>query len=133
MHRTFRFALPLILLTAPGLALAWRAVNQSEVIPVAGDRFEVINRASSRAQDYWCAAGDYAIAQLRKPAGQRIYIWAGVGPSQTTKGRKAVQFSLSVPPSGPAPQSLSLSVKAVGDSLTAAAAQQYCYDRLRNF
>jgi len=60
-------------------------------------------------------------------ATQRVYLWAALGPSQTVAGKKAVQFSLSVPPSGPAPQSYSLSVKAVGDSLTAAAAQKYCF------
>ncbi|MCB1364963.1 MAG: hypothetical protein KDK02_12635 [Rhodobacteraceae bacterium] len=133
MRRRRGLALPLILLAIPGTALAWTAANGSAVIPVSADRFEVINRASSRAPDYWCGAGDYAIAGLRTAATQRVYIHTPVGPSQTSPGARAVQFSLSPPPSGPAPQTYSLSVKTVGDSLTAAAARQYCYDRLMDF
>ncbi|MFV0515723.1 MAG: hypothetical protein ACK5MY_19085 [Jhaorihella sp.] len=123
----------LALLAAPGAALAWTAANGSAVVPVTAERFEVINRASSRAQDYWCGAGDFAIAGLRSAATQRIYVYAPVGPSQTNPGARAVQFSLVPPPSGPAPQTYSLSVKTAGDSLTAAAARQYCYDRLMGF
>lgn len=126
-----RYALPALVLAAlPGLAVAWTAVNRSEVTALGGDRFEVVNRNSSRSQDYWCAAGDYAIAALHTPATQRVYIYAAVGPSQTAPGRKGVTFSLSPPPGGPAPQTYSLSVKSVGDNLTAAAARQYCTDRM---
>ena len=72
MRRRRGLALPLILLAIPGTALAWTAANGSAVIPVSADRFEVINRASSRAPDYWCGAGDYAIAGLRTAATQRV-------------------------------------------------------------
>lgn len=130
MQRLTRLVLAFAI-AAAGPASAWTAINGSEVIPTSGDRFEVINRASSRAQDYWCAAGEYVVAALRRPVGQRIYIHTGVGPSQTVAGRRAVQFSLSVPPGGPAPQTYSLGVSTVGDSLPAAMARQYCLDRLR--
>lgn len=117
------------LAAVPALAQAqWRAMNGSEVFPLSNGRFEVVNRNNSRTQEYWCAAGDYAIARLRTSATQRIYIQVPIGPSKSRPGRKAVQFSLSPPASGPAPQSYSLTVKTVGETLTASFARNYCFD-----
>ncbi len=114
---------------APGMTLAqWRATNRSEVFPLSKGVFEVVNRSSSRTQDYWCAAGDYAITQLRTAATQRIYVVVPLGPSRSRPGKKGVQFALSPPPEGPAPDSYSLSVKRPGENLTAASARNYCYD-----
>ncbi len=129
MRRSGFFAASLLLLCLPGAAMAWLALNRHEVSQLSGGVFEVVARPGSGAADYWCGAGDYALSVLRTSATQKVYLWAARGPSVSRPGAKAVQFSLSVPPSGPAPQSYSLSVKAVGDSLTAAAARQYCFGR----
>lgn len=131
MHRKAGFAVTVIAAAAPAIALAaWRATNGSDVYPLSKDVFEVVNRASSRTQDYWCAAGDFAISQLRTSATRRIYVLVPVGPSKSRPGAKGVRFSLSVPPGGPAPQSYSLTVKTVGESLTAASARNYCFDNI---
>jgi hypothetical protein len=109
-------------------AEAWQAKNWHQVYPVSPTVFEVVGQAGSGAADYWCGAGDYVRHSLRMPAVQRVYIWRGIGPSVGKSGRKAVQFSLNPPGDKVAPPGYSLSVKAVGDNLTAAAAFQYCLD-----
>ncbi|MCF6232317.1 MAG: hypothetical protein L3J36_04350 [Rhodobacteraceae bacterium] len=115
-------------------AEAWRARNWHQVYPVSPTVFEVVGQAGSGAADYWCGAGDYVRHLLRMPAVQRVYIWRAIGPSVVQPGRKAVQFSLG-PPEDPENKVVapgySLSVKAVGDNLTAAAAFQYCLDNDR--
>ena len=110
---------------------AWRARNLHQVNVVSPTVFEVVGRPGSGAADYWCGAGDYVRHLLRMPAVQRVYIWRAIGPSVGQSGRKAVQFSLSPPEAKVAPPGYSLSVKAVGDSLTAASAFQYCLDNDR--
>ena len=129
MRRRRGLALPLILLAIPGTALAWTAANGSAVIPVSADRFEVINRASSRAPDYWCGAGDYAIRVLGVGPARRIYTWRGLGPSVTRPGRKAMQFALAPPDGADTSTPLSLSLHRVGDNLNASMAQNYCYEQ----
>lgn len=125
MQRFFLLALAIAM--SPGAASAWTAFNRHEVFPVADGVFEVIGEVGSGAADYWCAAGDYAYRGLRTRSGQRVYIWRGLGPSATRPGSKAVQFALRPPPGADTEPSLTLSVHDVGDSLRAAAAQQYCF------
>lgn len=107
---------------------AWRAKNWHQVYPVSPTVFEVVGQPGSGAADYWCGAGDYVRHSLGLPAVQRVFIWRQIGPSVAQSSRKAVQFSLSPPEHKVAPPGYSLSVKAVGDNLTAAAAYQYCLD-----
>lgn len=114
-------------------AWAWQAQNGNDVLPVSGSVFEVVQRGRSSASEFWCSAGDYAIRVLGTSATQRVYIWRPVGPSTTVQGRKAVQFSLSPPEGADTSTGYSLSVKRAGDNLTAAAARQYCFGRLRDF
>lgn len=115
-----------VLVAMPGWVGAWRAHNWHDVFAVSKTEFEVIGRPGSSAADYWCGAGDYVRHALRMPATTRVYIWKAIGPSVVQSGRKAVQFSLSPPENASASPGISLSVKAVGDNLTAAAAFQYC-------
>ncbi|MDK3019466.1 hypothetical protein [Pseudodonghicola flavimaris] len=116
------------LLTAlPGAALAWRAQNGHQVHDLGQGVFEVVGRAGSGAQDYWCGAGDYARSVLGVAAAQRIFLWAPVGPSASSAGKRAVQFALTAPKGADTTPGLSLSVKRVGDNLSASMAQQYCY------
>ncbi len=124
--------LGLCLAMLPGLAGAWTAFNRHEVQPVGGGVFEVLNEFGSGAQQYWCGAGDYAIRVLGTGATQRVYIWRAIGPASTVSGRKSVQFSLTPPPGADTTPGFSLSTRRVGDNMTAASAQNYCYDRLRD-
>jgi hypothetical protein len=131
MKRFVRVFLIAAMALAPTWAgAAWRAANRLEVLPVSDGVFEVIGQTGSSAGDYWCGAGDYARSKLRTGATQRVYLWRALGFSQSGKGRKAVQFSLAPPSDALTSPGYSLSVKAVGDNMTAAAAAQYCYSRI---
>ena len=121
-------ALNAALMLAPLAAWAFLAENRAEVLPVSDGVFEVTNSGGSAAQHYWCGAGDYAISQLRTGATQRVYIWQALGPSVNRPGRKSVQFALQPPPGANTTPGYSLSVRAVGDNMTAAAAREYCWD-----
>lgn len=112
----------------PSAGSAWRAWNQHDVYPVSEGVFEVVSEVGSGATDFWCGAGDYAYRALRTKGVQRVYIWRAIGPSVTKPGKKAVQFSLTPPSGADTSSRISLSVKAVGDNLRAAMAQQYCFD-----
>lgn len=116
------------LFVLPDIALAWRAWNRHEVLPVSEGVFEVVSRVGSGPREFWCGAGDYVYRNLRAPGVQRVYIVRPIGMSVNRPGRKSVQFSLSPPQGVSTNPGYSLSVKAVGDNLSAASAQQYCYD-----
>ncbi|TNF63616.1 MAG: hypothetical protein EP307_04720 [Rhodobacteraceae bacterium] len=91
----------------------------------------MISRVGAGPAQYWCGAGDYAIRALRAPSNARVYLVQGPAPSRTEPGKKAVTFSLTPPPAAAdrsQVQQLFLSLKAIGDNLSAVAAQQYCYD-----
>ena len=75
-----------LLVALPGAALAWRAANGHHVHDLGGGVFEVVGRVGSGAQEYWCGAGDYAIAVLGAAAAQRVYIWRPLGASATERG-----------------------------------------------
>lgn len=132
MFNIKRLGLALLLLSIPTWALSWYAWNRYEVFPVSETVFEVIERPGSAggAAQYWCGAGDYAQRVLKTKTNQKIYIWKAVGKSVTTSARRAVQFSTVAPENASASPGYSLSVRAVGDSLSTAAAQRYCYDNL---
>lgn len=121
-----RLVLAAFLASVPGWVAAWRAYNWHDVFAVSKTVFEVIGRPGSGAADYWCGAGDYVRHALRDKATRRIYIWRAIGPSVIQSGRKAVQFSLTAPDNISTSPGYSLSVRSVGDYLTAAAAYQYC-------
>lgn len=118
------------MIAEPGAAQqGWLAYNRHQVIEVGDGVFEVIGRPGSGAANYWCGAGDYIMTRLRQSHRQRIYIWRGVGPSETRPGYKAMQFALR-----PAPGSegfepgYSLSMHAVGDNMRATTAREYCFE-----
>ena len=122
-----------LLVAIPAAASAYRAPNYLKVNGMAGDTFEVISQAGTSNAQFWCAAGDYAFHRLRAGSTQRIYIQSGRGPSQTAPGARAVTFSLT-PPAGvdtdAARNTITLSVRRVGDNLSVAFAAQYCQDLL---
>lgn len=119
-------AMTALLLSPTTLAAAYSELFQ--VYPLEGDRFEVIATQGPAAGDYWCGAARHAIAELRKPATQRIYVVRGRGDSQARPDRRAVQFAFTPPAGGPV-QSQSISVDIVGNQMSAAQAQAFCMDR----
>ena len=113
----------------PTLAGAWQADNLHTVNPLPGGVFEVIGEPGSAGPDFWCAAGDYATRVLGVAGTRRIYIVRGRGAPQTSDRKVGVQFALS-PASGADPgQSVFLSMRRVGDNLSAVFARNYCLDR----
>jgi len=127
MFRPVCLALGIALAATSANADIWRAVNQHEVAALKGGGFEVISEVGAGAADYWCGAGDYVRRRLGARGTQRIYISRALGPSVARPGKSSVQFVLTPPPGADTSTRLSLSVKAVGDNLSAAMAQQYCY------
>lgn len=123
-------ALVLGLVAVPTWALAWRAMNGFDVVPIGDNRIEVLSRGNSAAQSFWCAAGHYARGPMRSAATQRIYVSKAVGNSSTSPGRRAVQFSFAPPAGADTSTGFSVSVTRVGDNMNAATAQNYCYDRI---
>lgn len=121
-------SLTVLLVLMPAVAGALHGFNRLQVYPVSKTDFEVVGRVGSGAANYWCGAGDYVRNYLRAPVVTRIYISRAIGPSVSTAGRKAVHFSLTPPKDVSTSPGYSLSVKAVGDNMTAAAAFQFCID-----
>lgn len=122
-----------VALALPSAAQAFRAFNNLNVNPEGPQSFEVIQRGGIDAADAWCAAGDYARRVLRVPANQRVYLVEGKHIARTeTRRRFGYSFSLTAPPEAAniTQQPLTLSLRRIGDSLTASFAQQYCYNRL---
>lgn len=114
----------------PTVASAFWAWNRHEVQNVGNGVFEVVSRVGSAPTDFWCGAGDYAIRVLGAPVTSRIYLWQGIGPSTVRSGKKGVQFSLNPPAGADTSPGLSVTVKRVGDNMSASMAQGYCYNRV---
>jgi len=121
-----RLILAALIAGFPGLAVAWTASNYHKVAPVSDTVFEVVGRAGSAGQEYWCAAGEYAHQVLKAKVVQRIYLVRGSAPAQTANWNRAVLFSLTPPATGDTRARLRLSVKQVGSNLSSASAQRYC-------
>lgn len=123
-------AIALTLATA-AQADTFRALNRHHVNALPNGDFEVISRVGAGPAQFWCGAGDYTIRALRAPSNTRVYLVQAPAPSRTEPGKTAITFSLTPPASADArssAQQLFLSMKAVGDNLSAVSAQQYCYD-----
>ncbi len=83
-----RLAFLLALITTP--ALAFTASNGIPVLANSAATFTVPSRFSPDLSDFWCAAGDYTIRVLGKPADTRIW---RTTPLQRHAGQ-AIDFSL---------------------------------------
>lgn len=116
-----------------GGASAFTASNYMRVNPVSADVFEVLPRGGARTNDYWCAAAEFLLYQGNSNATQRIYVVRGLGPAQTANRRSSVQFSLTPPEGVDTTPGLTLSVKRVGENVSAALARSQCgdFDRWR--
>ncbi|MEW2911337.1 hypothetical protein [Leisingera sp. JC11] len=98
------------------------------VNPVSDGIFEVIPRPGKGIL-FWCGAADYAHRVLRVPWSAKLHITRGLGPSETTGRRSAVQFTLdanlAVPP--PAGGYGSVNSLQAGDTMSVQKAFDYCF------
>ena len=78
----------------PEVALAFTSRKGARVNPVSTEVFEVVPTAGGTGMDYWCGAGDYAMRALDAPLTDMVYVYRGLGPSETSHRRSAVQFTL---------------------------------------
>ncbi len=126
--RTITLAATLAMIL-PSAALAFRAFNRMEVLPVSNGVYEVVSEVGAGPTNYWCGAGDYAQRVLGAGSTDRVYIWQGIGPSVNRPGKKSVQFSLTPPPGADTSTGYSVNVDRPGDNMNVSMAQNYCYDR----
>ncbi|NVO56423.1 hypothetical protein HW561_11545 [Rhodobacteraceae bacterium B1Z28] len=108
---------------AVGFGLNVRPQFRTEITPLQNGIYEVKAIGSSAAINYWCGIGDYAIRTLGVSNSQRIYIARAYEP-----GVRTVQFSLTPPPGADTNPGYSITVKRVGENMSASSAQNYCYD-----
>lgn len=113
---------------AIGFGVGVRPTYRTEIRQAGDGIYEVKAIGSSAAVNYWCGIGDFAIRQLRVPNSQRIYIWKAYEP-----GTRTVQFSLKPPPGADTNPGYSITVKRVGENMSASSAQNYCYDNFMDF
>lgn len=127
--RLFLSAIALCVLPSLGAAQVFEAQNRLLVVPLKGDRFEVIEARGEGPRGIWCAAADYAADRLGMSRSTRVYILRGRGPSVGAAGRKSVVFTTNpaILPQGPS-QSVSLSTSQVGVGLPVNHARQFCRD-----
>ena len=109
-------------------AMAFTASNYMRVNPVNDSVFEVVPRGAAKTGDYWCAAAEYLLYTGSTNATQRIYVVRELAPAQTANRRSSVQFSLTPPPDADTRPGFTLSVRRVGENLSAATARSQCYD-----
>ncbi|UWQ93371.1 hypothetical protein K3727_13185 [Rhodobacteraceae bacterium M382] len=92
--------------------------------------FEVIGRSTaSSAQQFWCAASEYARRALNAGWTDRVYLVQGRGQSVTTNRRSAVQFTMSPQAAGITPienNSVRLNSLKPGESMSVQQANLYC-------
>ncbi|MFD0910056.1 MULTISPECIES: hypothetical protein [Ruegeria] len=113
---------------AVGFGIGVRPTYRTEIRSVGDGVYEVKAIGSSAPVNYWCGIGDFAIRQLGVPGSQRIYIWRAYEP-----GVRTVQFSLKPPPGVDTTPGYSITVKRVGENMSASSAQNYCYDNFMDF
>ncbi|WP_254429744.1 hypothetical protein [Ruegeria atlantica] len=101
---------------------------KTTVTPMDNGVYEVAVSGSSAPVSYWCGIGDFAISTLRTKATQRIYVVRAY-----EKGVRTVQFSLTPPEGVDTAPSYSISVKRVGENMSAGSAQGYCWDNFMDF
>ncbi|MEX0278338.1 MAG: hypothetical protein AB3N07_11645 [Ruegeria sp.] len=106
-----------------GFGYKLRPSFRTQITPLNDGIYEVKALGSSAPVNYWCGIGDYAIRTLGLSNSQRIYIYRAYEP-----GVRTVQFSFSPPPGGETSSGYSITVRKVGANMSAASAQNYCFD-----
>ncbi len=113
---------------AVGFGLSVQPQYRTEITQVGEGTYSVKAIGSSAPVNYWCGIGDFAIRSLGVPNNQRIYISKAYEP-----GVRTVEFSLTPPPGADTNPGYSITVKRVGENMSASSAQNYCYDNFIDF
>ncbi len=113
---------------ALGFGVNVRPQYRTEITPLDGGIYEVKAIGSSAPVNYWCGIGDFAIRTLGVPGPTRIYIYRAYEP-----GVRTVQFSMTPPPGADTTPGYSITVKRVGENMSATSAQSYCFDNFMDF
>ncbi len=112
-----------------GLGYKLRPQFKTQITPLKDGTYQVKPAGgSSAAVTYWCGIGDYAVRTLGVSNSQRIYV-----SKPYEKGVRTVNFSLTPPPGADTSPGYSLTVNKLGENLSAASAQNYCYDNFIDF
>lgn len=116
-----------LMLAIPQMADAFTAKRGMQVNPVGPGVFEVIGRGATKGTLYWCGAADYAVRALGAPWRAQLSIARGLGPSETTGRRSAVQFTLE-PVSADRRTGVYLSINSLsaGETMSVQRAESYC-------
>ncbi|MEM9425552.1 MAG: hypothetical protein AAGA06_02520 [Pseudomonadota bacterium] len=114
-----KLLLILSLISAPTMAPAWLAPNGLVVEP-RSDGFHIPYRGLSGARDFWCAAGEYVLRELRLPRDTVIYRTS----SPPRRSGQGISFSLS--PEGAKKPGLILLSRQRG--VSASLAREFCND-----
>lgn len=116
---------------APGDALAQRGFGApgSVVYPINDNVFEVVGNSGRGYILFWCGASRYARQVLGIDWRSKITIVRGLGRSEATGQRSAVQFTVNPGAVGVTPiSSYSPNAYEVGDSKTATEANGFCHE-----
>ena len=113
---------------AVGFGLNVTPQFRTDITPLKDGTYEVKAIGSSAPVNYWCGIGDYALRTLGVANNQKIYISKAYEP-----GVRTVQFSLTPPPGADTNPGYSITVKRVGENMSASSAQNYCYDNFIDF
>lgn len=99
--------------------------------------FEVFQKATAGATDYFCAAGEYTRYSAHQHNTTRIYVVRGLGPSEVRPGRHSVIFSYvkydDIPDMSDAEKGYSVSIKKPGYNLSAGHSTAFCQASVRRF
>lgn len=117
-----------LILALPDVSAANASLHSTRVNPVSDGVFEVIARSGS-GYLFWCGAADHVQRVLRRPWNTSLYIYRGLGPSETTGRRSAVQFTLAPNLAAAAPAGGYGSVNSLqaGDTMSVLRAHEYCF------
>ena len=118
-----------------GLVIASSAVQAGgiqgryEVNPVNDVVYEVVSQGAYGGAAFWCAAGEYVETELKISSNPEIYVAREAGPSETTGGKTAAQFTLDPAAAGITPidkDTGNLNDPLVGEHISAKRARLFC-------
>ncbi|WP_291729500.1 hypothetical protein [Leisingera sp. F5] len=117
-----------LMMALPDSSAANTSRHSIRVNPVSEGVFEVIPNTGN-GYLFWCGAADYAQRVLRVPWNSNLHITRGLGPSETTGRRSAVQFTLDANLAAAAPAGGYGSVNSLqsGDTMRVQEAFGYCF------
>lgn len=117
-----------LVLALPDVSAANASRHSIRVNPVSDGVFEVIARTGN-GYLFWCGAADHVQRVLGRPWSSKLHIYRGLGPSETTGRRSAVQFTLDANLAAAAPADGYKSVNSLqpGDTMSVERAHEYCF------